>query len=187
MRHWNFRRGLLWATAIVGLVFAWSLMGCDDEDDTIAISGLVSLAEADGAAIEGLTFDFSEATIFGFPGESATLAIGDAAATFTLTTSGGTVINGTITKETGVTTSCRLAQNPGEVGVGEERFDEEYNTCRGTVTSAGELAFGSSGAGTVILSMSRAGETPVASDPEDVILNLNENGTVTINDNATPI
>jgi hypothetical protein len=162
-------------------------MGCNDDDDKIAISGLVSLAAEDGAAIEGLTFDFPEATLFSFPGESAALAIGDNAATFTLTTSGGTVINGTITNGAGTIESCRLTQNPGEVGVGQQQFDVEYNTCQGTVKSDEEIAFGDSGAGTVILRLGKTGETPVASAPEDVTLHLSMVGTVTINDNARPI
>ena len=41
--------------------------------------------------------------------------------------------------------------------------------------------------GTATLSFARAGATAVASGPEDVLLHLHENGTVTINDNATPI
>jgi hypothetical protein len=187
MQYWDFRRALLWGPAIVWLVFVWALMGCDDDDDTTAISGLVGLAAEDGAALEGLTFDFPEATIFNFPGESATLAIGDNATTFTLTTSGGTVINGTITNGAGTIVACRLTQNPGEVGVGQQQFDVEYNTCQGTVKSDGEIAFGGSGAGTVILSIGKAGETPVASASEDATLHLSEVGTVTINDNARPI
>jgi hypothetical protein len=191
MRHWNVRRSLLGSTALLGFVFAWVLIGCesDDGDDTIEIFGLVSLAAADGAALEGLVLDFPDTTIFGFPGESATLEVGDNAATFTLTTSNGTVINGTINNGAIAIVSCRLTQNPGEVEVGEEPFDEEYDTCEAMVESDVDIAFGSSGAGTVTLSFGRTGETPVVSesDPEHVTLNLREDGTITINNNETPI
>jgi hypothetical protein len=164
-------------------------MGCDsdDGDDIIEIFGLVSLAAADGAALEGLVLDFPDATIFGFPGESATLEVGDNAATFTLITSGSTVINGIISTGAIATVSCRLTQNSGEVEAGEEPFDEEYDTCEAMVESDEDIAFGSSGPGTVILSFVRIGETPVASDPEPVTLNLREDDTVTINNNETPI
>jgi hypothetical protein len=187
MRHWNCCRGLLGGAAILGLIFSWALIGCSNEDDDAEIGGLVSLAGVDGAALEGLVFDFPDATIFGFPGESATLRVGDNAATFTLTTSGGTVINGTIGDVAGAVVACRLRQNPGDVGAGEEPFDETYDTCEGRVVSNGDIAFGDSGDGTVSLSLGRAGDTAVTSDLEDVTLNLREDGTVTINENTTPI
>jgi hypothetical protein len=187
MRHWNFRRGLLGGTTIVLCVFAWALLGCNDDDDIEISGGIVSLAGDDGAALEGLTFDFPDATIFGFPGETATLAIGDNATTFTLTLSGGRVINGTITTGASAVLSCRLIQNPQEVGAADEQFDAEYDSCEGTVDSADEIEFGSSGPGTVILSFGNTEETSVASAPENVLLNLHDNETVTINNNTTPI
>ena len=93
-------------------VFACALIGCgsDSGSDNTAINGLVGLAAEDGAALAGLTFDFPDATIFGFPGASATLGVGDGATTFTLTTSGGTVIHGTITNVASTAVSCRLTQ-----------------------------------------------------------------------------
>jgi hypothetical protein len=187
MRHWIVRRGLLGRTAVVLCVFAWALMGCSNGDDIEISDGIVSLAGADGAALEGLTFDFPDATIFGFPGETATLQIGDDAATFTLTLSGGRVINGTITTGAIAGVSCRLIQNPQEVGAEDAQFDAEYDSCEGTVDTADEIEFGSSGPGTVTLSFGNTGETSVASDPENVLLNLREDGTVTINNNTTPI
>jgi hypothetical protein len=187
MRHWKFCRGLPGGTAIVMCVFVGALMGCGGGDDDTEIDGLVSLAEADGAAIEGLTFDFPDATIFGFPGETATLEIGDDATTFTLTLSGGTVINGTITPGAIVDVSCRLTQNPQEVGAGEEQFDEEYDSCLGTVESEDQIEFGGLGPGTVILRFGNTDGTSGASDPENVLLNLHDDGTATINNNTTPI
>lgn len=170
-------------------VFTCALMGCggDGGSDNTVINGLVSLAASDGPALAGLTFDFPDATIFGFPGESATLGVGDGAITFTLTTSGGTMIHGIITSVAGAEVSCRLTQNPQEVGAGKAQFDEVYDTCEATVTSVGAIPFGASGPGTVTLSFGSAGATAVASSPEDVILLLHDNGTVTINDNTTPI
>ena len=133
MRHWNLRRGLLGGTACMMFVFACALMGCGSDSgsgsDNTVINGLVGLAAADGAALAGLTFDFPDATIFGFPGESATLGVGDGATTFTLTTSGGTVIHGTITNVASTAVSCRLTQNLQEVGAGKAQFDEAYDTC----------------------------------------------------------
>ena len=189
MRHWHLRRGLLGGTACMMFVFACALMGCggDSGSDSTVINGLVGLAAEDGASLAGLTFDFPDATIFGFPGESATLGVGAGATTFTLTTNGGTVIHGTITNVAGTVVPCQLTQNPQEVGAGKAQFDEVYDTCQATVNSAGEIAFGGSGPGTVTLSFGRADGTAVASSPEDVILLLHENGTVTINDNTTPI
>ena len=174
-------------TAIVVCVCVWALMGCSSDDDREISGGIVSLAGADGAALVGLTFDFPDATIFGFPGQTATLQIGADATTFTLTLSGGMVINGTITPGAIAVESCRLTQNPQEVSVGEEQFDEEYDSCAGTIDSADKIEFGSSGPGTVILSFGNTGETSVASDPEIVLLNLHDDGTVTINNNTTPI
>ena len=191
MRHWNFRRCLLGGTACMMFVFACALMGCgsdsDSDSDSTVINGLVGLAAADGAALAGLTFDFPDATIFGFPGESATLGVGDGALPFTLTTSGGTVIRGTITNVASTEVSCRLTQNLQEVGAGKAQFNEAYDTCQAAINSAGEITFGTSGPGTVTLSFARAGTTAVASGQEDVVLHLHEDGTVTINDNMTPI
>jgi len=135
MRHWNFRRGLLGGTASMIGVFAWALMGCGNGSDTATIHGLVGLAAMDSAALAGLTFDFPDATIFRFPGESATLKVGENASTFTLTTSGGTVINGTITPGASAAVSCRLTQNLQEVGAGQGQLNEEYDTCQAAVDS----------------------------------------------------
>jgi hypothetical protein len=180
----------LGCTTVFGLVFLWALAGCSGGGGGggIVISGgVVGLTAENVAALGGLTFDFPDATIFGFSGESTTLMLGADGTTFTLTTSGGTVINGTITNGPTPFVSCRLTQNPEEVGEGEEQFNEEYDTCEATVASTGEIEFGSSGAGTVTLSIGSSGETAVESNPEDVTLNLHDDGTVTINDNVRPI
>ena len=170
-------------------IFAWALMGCGGggSDDAVINGGLVNLAAADGPSLAGLTFDFTDATIFGFPGESATLGVGDNATTFTLATSGGTMINGTITAEASAAAGCQLTQNLQEVGVGRQPFVEQYDTCQATVQSQDAITFGASGPGTVTLSFGKTGEAAVASAPEPVILHLRDDGTVTINNNATPI
>ena len=184
MRHWNLLRGM----AILLCVVAWALPGCgDDNDETVILGGVVNLAGADGAALAGLTFAFPDATIFGFPGEAATLHVGDAAVTFTLIISGGTVIHGTITPGANAAESCRLTQQLQEVDSGRAQVDEEYATCQAAVNSQGDIAFGASGAGTVTLGFARTGVLAVTSSPQDVLLHLREDGTVTINDNATPI
>src|SRR5215510_5027554 len=135
MRHWNFRRGLLGGIACMMFVFAYALMGCggDSGSDNTVINGLVGLAAVDGAALAALTFDFPDATIFGFPGASATLGVGDGATTFTLTTSVGTVIHGTITNVAKTVVSCRLTQNLQEVEAGKAPFDKAYETCQAAV------------------------------------------------------
>jgi hypothetical protein len=188
MRHWNLQRGLLGYTVSLLCIVAWALLGCGDDSDETAISGgVVDLAGADGAALTGLTFVFPDAAIFGFPGEAATLEVGDAAATFTLTTSGGTMIHGIITPGANAAASCRLTQYLQEVGAGHAQVDEEYDVCQAAVNSQEDIAFGASGAGTVTLGFGRTGAPIVVSVPQDVLLNLREDGTVTINNNTTPI
>ena len=189
MRHWNLRRGLLGGTASMMCVFAWALMGCggDGSDETVISSGVVDLAGADGAALAELAFDFTEATVFGFPGESAVLEVGGDALTFTLTTSGGTVIHGTITMGTSAAPGCRLTQDPQEVDPAQQQFDKQYDACQAMVNSKEDITFGASGPGTVTLNFVKTGDTAGASSPEDVTLNLRDNGTVTINNNTTPI
>jgi hypothetical protein len=188
MRHWNLGRGLLGGMVSLLCVVACVLLGCsNDSDETVILGGVVNLAGADGAALAGLTFAFPDATIFGFPGEAATLEVGDAAATFTLRTSGGTVIHGTITPGANTAESCRLTQHLQEVSAGHTQVNEEYDTCQAAVNSQNDIAFGASGAGTVTLSFGRTGAPAVTSSPQDVLLHLREDGTVTINDNATPI
>jgi hypothetical protein len=176
MRHGHFRRGRLGGTAGLLFVVACALMGCGSGSDHTVINGLV-----------GLTFDFPDATIFGFPGAAATLGVGDGATTFTLTTSGGTVIHGTITPGTSTAGACRLTQNLQEGGAGQAQVDAVYDTCQAAVHSAGDITFGTAGPGTVTISFGSAGATAGASGPAAVILHLREDGTVTINDNTTPI
>jgi hypothetical protein len=187
MPHGTVRRGLLGGAASLLCVYAWVLLGCGNDSDTAAIHGVVGLAAADGPALAGLTFAFPDATLFRVPGESATLQVGDEATTFSLTTSGGTVITGTITPGASATGACRLTQHLQEVGAGQAPFAEEYAPCQAAVDSQDDLTFGAAGAGTVTLTFGRPGEPAVASSPTHVLLHLREDGTVTINNNATPL
>jgi hypothetical protein len=80
-----------------------------------------------------------------------------------------------------------LTQHLQEVGAGQAQLDEAYDACQATVNSQQDIAFGASGAGTVTLGFGRAGTPPVVSVPQDVLLHLRDDGTVTINNNMTPI
>lgn len=182
MPHRHFRRGLPQCTAILGLMCALALGSCTDGSDTAVVGGTISLTATNAAAIGGLSFNFPNAMIFGFPGESAILAFGADGTTFTLTASGGTVITGTITFG-----SCRLTQTPAQVGAGQAPFDAVYDICDVTGEADGEIDFDSSGNGTLTLRLARAGLAPVDSTPEAVILHVDATGNVTINENTTPI
>ena len=188
MRHWHCRRGLPSFTVLLGLVFSWALVGCNnntDFDNTVdkaTIGGTVNLTATNAAALGGLTFAFPDATLFGFPGQSATLGWGADGTTFTLTTSGGTVIQGSITFG-----SCTFTQNPAPLGVGEVPFAKAYDTCQVFGRSNGDIAFGGSNRGTIALILGSASQTPVASDPTNVIYSIDIGGNITINTNVTPI
>ncbi len=97
------------------------------------------------------------------------------------------MIPGTITPGANAAESCRLTQHLQEVDSGHAQVDKEYDTCQAVVNSQNDITFGASGAGTVTLSFARTGTPAVTSSPQDVLLHLREDGTVTINDNATPI
>lgn len=183
MRRWNSGRCLLSCTVLLGLVFPLTLMGCNDTGGTTAtVNGTVSLTATNAAALGGLTFDFPDATLFGFPGQSTTLALGADGTTFTLTTNGGTVIIGIITFG-----SCRFTQNPVPLGGGTTPFDVVYDTCEVTGRSDRDIAFGGANTGTLTLRLGRANGTPVDSAPEHVVYTIDEGGHITINENTTPI
>ena len=187
MRYWHCRRGLPSFTVLLGLVFSWALVGCNnntgsDTVDTATVNGTINLTATNAAALGGLTFTFPDATLFGFPGQSATLGWGADGTTFTLTTSGGTVIQGSITFG-----SCTFTQNPAPLGVGEVPFAKAYDTCQILGKSNGEIAFGGSSRGTIALILGNASQTPVASDVTNVIYNIDVGGNITINTNVTPL
>jgi hypothetical protein len=168
-------------TVLLGLVLA--LVGCSNTgSDTVRVGGTVNLTVTNAAALGGLTFAFPNATLFGFPGQSATLGWGDDGTTFTLTTSGGTAIQGSITFG-----PCTFTQNPASLGVGEAPFVETYDTCQVAGKSNGDLQFGESTRGIIVLTLGSAGQTSVASDPTNVIYNVDLGGNITINMNVTPI
>src|SRR5439155_9795991 len=105
------RRGLLSFTALIVLVVPLALVGCITDSgngtDKANVNGTITLTATNAAALGGLTFAFPDATLFGFSGQSATLAWGDDGTTFTLTTSNGTVVKGIITFG-----SCTFTQSP---------------------------------------------------------------------------
>ena len=183
MRHWNSGRDLLSYTVLLVLVFSLALVGCNDTSgNTATVNGTVSLTATNAAALGGLTFDFPDATLFGFPGQSTALALGADGTTFTLTTNGGTVIIGTITFG-----SCRLTQNPVPLGGGTAPFEMVYDTCEVTGRSDRDIAFGGANTGTGTLRLGRANGTPVDSAPEHVVYSIDLGGHITINENTTPI
>ena len=184
MRHWYGRRGLLRCTVLLALVCSLVLMGCanNNSDARAGVNGTVSLTARNAAALGGLTFAFPDATLFRFPGASANLTLGDDGTIFTLTSSGGTVIQGSVAFG-----SCRFTQNPAQLGPGETAFVEQYDTCEVIGRSAGNIAFGGSGNGTITLRLGRASATPVDSAPTNVIFHIDVGGNITINANVTPI
>lgn len=183
MRHWHGRRGLLRCTVLKVLVCSLALVGCaNNSADHARVSGTVSLSAGNAAAIGGLTFAFADAALFGFPGESANLTLDPDGTTFTLTRSGGTVLQGSITYG-----SCQLTQHAASLGVGEAPLVAEYDTCEVTGLSAGDIAFGGSGTGTITLRLGRAGAAPVDSAPTNVIYHIDLAGSITINETLTPI
>ena len=182
MRHRHWRSALLRRAAVLGLVCALALGGCTDDSDSAAVGGTVSLTAATAAALGGLSFDFANAAIFDFPGESAVLGFGADGSTFTLTTSGGATITGTIAFG-----SCRLTQSPAPVGAGQAPFDVVYDICDVSGGAEDDIDFGGSGNGTLTLRLARAGQAPVDSTPEEVVFHVDTAGNVTINENMTPI
>jgi hypothetical protein len=177
MRYWNFRRALFSGTVILVMVMALGLIGCsddDDDDDQQVVVDLpaINLTAANAAALGGLTFDFPDATIFGFPGESAELTFGPDGTTFVLVVSEGTIINGAIT----FPASCQFTEE--EPGT----FEELYDTCQMNVQSDGEISLGGEGDGTVVLRLGLEGQAAVSSDPPlAVTLSVDEDGNVSLN------
>ncbi|HSX80979.1 MAG TPA: hypothetical protein VLQ80_20715 [Candidatus Saccharimonadia bacterium] len=98
MRHWHDQRNVLSFTVFLVLVGSLAFVSCNTGgSNAVTVGGTVNLTATNAAALGGLTFTFPEGTLFGFPGQSTTLAFGDDGTTFTLTTSNGPVLNGTIT------------------------------------------------------------------------------------------
>jgi len=166
-----------------------ALVGCgfsngdnNSSSDSGSVNGTVNLTASNAAALGGLTFTFSDATLFGFPGQSTTLMFGSDGTTFALTTSGGTVIQGSITFG-----SCLFTQNPATLGVGQAPFVMEYDTCAVTGQSAGDIDFGGSGNGTITLRLGGASATSVNSVATNVVYHIDLGGNITINANMTPI
>ncbi len=183
MRHWHSQRDGLSFTVFLALVGFLAFVSCNTGGSNgMAVDGTVNLTATNAAALGRLTFTFPDGTLFGFPGQSTTLAFGDDGTTFTLTTSDGTTLNGTITFG-----SCTLAQNPVSLGTGAIPFAQTYDTCQVTGRSDDDIGFGGSGTGTLTLKLGNASITPVASNPTRVIYHIDAGGNITINNNATRI
>jgi hypothetical protein len=158
-------------------------MGCNTGgSDTLTVDGTVNLTATNAAALEGITFTFPDGALFGFPGQSTTLTFDDDGTTFTLTTSDGSVLNGTITFG-----SCTLTQNPVPLGIGAIPLAQTYDTCQVIGQSDDDIGFEGSGTGTITLRLGNASVTPVASSPTRVIYHIDAGGNITINNNATRI
>ena len=183
MRHWHSQRDGLSFTVFLVLVGSLAWVGCNTGGgDTVAVDGTVNLTATNAAALGDLTFTFPDGTLFGFPGQSATLAFGDDGTTFVLTPSNGSVLNGTITFG-----SCTLTQNPVLLGTGAIPFTQTYDTCQVIGRSDGNVGFGGSGTGTLTLRLGSASVTPVSSDPTRVTYHIDVGGNITINNNTTRI
>ena len=183
MRHWHSQRDGLSFTVCLVLVGFLAFVGCNSGGgDTLTVDGTVNLTATNAAALAGLTFTFPDGALFGFPGQSTTLAFGSDGTTFGLTPSNGSGLNGTITFG-----SCTLTQNPVPLDTGVIPFAQTYDTCQVIGRSDGDLGFGGSGPGTLTLRLGSASVTPVASNPTRVIYHIDTGGNITINDNATRI
>jgi hypothetical protein len=184
MRHWHSQRDGLSFRVFLVLVSSLAFVGCNTGggSDTVTVDGTINLTAANAAALGGLTFTFPDGTLFGFPGQSTTLAFGDDGITFTLTTSNGSMLNGTITFG-----SCTLTQNPVPPGTGATPFAQTYDTCQVTGRSDDDTGFEGSVTGTLTLKFGNASITPVVSDPARVIYHIDAGGNITINNNTTPI
>ena len=185
MRYWHYCRGLLSCTVFLGFATCMALAGCGgfntDTTPKATVNGTLNLTDTNTAALGGLTFNFPDATIFGFSSQSATLAWGSDGTTFTLTTSNGTAITGNITFG-----SCTFTQNPAPSG-GTSPFTATYDTCQVNGKSNDDIPFGGAGDGTITLILGRANQTPVFSDQAKVTYSVTTGGQILINANTTPI
>jgi len=65
-------------TVFLVLVGSLAFVSCHTGgSDGVTVGGTVNLTVTNTAALGGLTFTFPEGTLFGFPGQSTTLAFGD--------------------------------------------------------------------------------------------------------------
>jgi hypothetical protein len=183
MRYWHSQRDGLSFPVFLVFVGSLAFAGCNTgSSNTVTVDGTVHLIATNIAALGGLTFTFPDGTLFGFLGQSTTLAFGDDGTTFSLTPSNSPVLNGTITFG-----SCTLAQTPVPLGTGALPFTQTSDTCQVIGRSDGDIGFGGSGTGTLTLRLGSASVTPVASNPRRVIYHIDAGGHITINDNATRI
>lgn len=143
-----------------------------------AITSALTITENNAAAFGGLRFtiDAADGALFGFPNQQVLLTLSDDGTRYTLE-AGTTVVTGTITF---IMPGCTLT----DTGELVARLDAE--TCNVDVGSADVIHLGESGSGEVTLHIRQGGQE-VLSAPTSVTIKVGFNGTVTLNDNATPV
>lgn len=167
----------------IACLCVYTLSGCSETgNDAARVDGTTNLTALNAAAVGGLTFRFADGAIFGFTGQSLSLALGADGTTFTLTTSGGTVIPGTL-----LFGSCTFTQTPTSVTAGATPLVQTYTTCQAMGIADGDIDFGGSGNGKLMLRLGLNSEALVTSDPLTVIYTVDVGGHITINSNTTPI
>jgi hypothetical protein len=185
MRHWPCQRNVLSFTVFLVLMGSLAFVGCNfggTDNNKATVNGTLDVTATNAAALGGLTFTFSDGALFGFSGQSTTLAFGNDGSTFTLTAGDGSVLNGTITFG-----SCTLTQNPVPLSTGAIPFMQTYDPCQVIGKSDDDIAFGGSGTGTITLRLGNASIAPVTSSPTHVIYHIDAGGNILINDNMTRI
>ncbi len=183
MRYWHGRRGLLHCTVFLVFVGSCVLVSCTTSgSNTVTVNGTLSLTATNAAALGGLTFAFSDGTVFGFSGQPTMLTFGPDGTTFTLTPSGSSSITGTLTFG-----SCTFTQSPASLSPGTAPFVQAYDTCQVPGRSDSAIGFGGSGNGTLTLTLGNARIAPVTSAPLRVTYLIDASGNIFINMNTTPI
>ncbi len=184
MRHQTHGHRLRCLPAFLALMLAWTLVGCSSGGNTqVSVGGTVALSTANASAVGGLVFRFADGAILGFAGEDLTLGFGEEGTTFTLTTSRGTVVVGTMTFG-----SCTFTETPAVLApAGRPLFVQTYATCQVSGSSNDDIGFGGSGNGTLLLRLGRDSGAIVNSAPLSVVYHVDAGGQITINLNTTPI
>jgi hypothetical protein len=185
MQH-RIRRPLLLRFPIwIWAVFASACLlgGCAGGSSThVSVGGTIALTATNAAAAGGLAFHFTDGSLFGFSGQDLTLTLGADGATFTIATSRGTMVAGTLTFG-----SCTFTQTSAPTTTSTPLLVQTYTTCQVSGTSKDDIAFGGSGDGTLILSLAQGSNPLLSSEPLKVVYNVDTSGKITINMNTTAI
>lgn len=185
MHHHQPRR--LWQRGVpLVALLLWTAFssGCTSSNGNARaqVGGTIALTATNAAAVGGLAFRFVDGAVLGFAGQEATLTLGADGATFTLSTSGGARLSGTLTFG-----SCTLAQTPPLGSSPAPLFLQTYATCHVTGASKDNIEFGGTGPGTIALLLGQGSNAPSSSDVLNVIYSVDLAGRVTINATTTPI